>query len=338
MGFTAQSGSVGFRTQLTKGTYRSPGSGGVFMKTRSGALAGTRDLIIPDPEIGGGRDVVDAYLGPIAFKGDYAFYPRMDSLATLLYGALGVNTNHANTPEAGANQHVMTPVDIANLPWLSVEENIGNDFDHFRYTDAKVNTLHLEADAAGIMMGTCGLVALSQVAVPSASATASPAWDDGPAIVGSNTFLSLSGTPLPAKSWSFDINNQLEDNDFRIGSLFLGDTTEKRRLVTAGAKVRPSSAAFYREAVFGGATDTQAGGLVTHESVILTCQTYEFIGSTATLYSVELDFGAAVIKPFQLNPNGDDVIEFDIEIQMVRPVAANPIVTATVTNSLAAVA
>jgi len=339
MGFTAQSGSVGFRTQVSKGTYRSPGSGGVFMKTRSGALAGTRDLIIPDAEIGGGRDVVDAYLGPIAFKGQYAFYPRMDSFATLLYGALGTNTDTNNNPESGAMKHVMTPVDVSNLPWLSVEENIGNNFDHFRYTDAKVNALHLEADATGLLMGTCDLVALSQIAVPTASATASPSFDNTPAVVASNCTITLGGVALPAKTFSFDINNQLEDNDFRIGSLFLGDTTEKRRLVTCGAKVRPASAAFYREAVFGTSSATAAGGLVTHEHVVITVQTYEFItGTAATLYSCSFDIGSAVIKPFGLQPSGDDVIEFDIEIQAVRPVAATPILTATLYNDLAAVA
>lgn len=336
MGFTAQSGSVGFKTQSAKGTFLSPASGGTFMKTRSGSLAGTRDLIIPDPEIGGGRDVVDAYLGPIAFKGQYAFYPRMNSFATLLKGALGSVASTPGSPAVGANTHVFTPVDITNLPWISIEENIGNGFEHFHYTDAKVNALHLECSAEGLMMGTADFVALTGSSGP--SATASPTFDDTPMMVGSNTFLTLTGVSLPAKSWNLDINNNLEDNDFRIGSLFLGDTTEKRRMITAGAKVRPTDAAFYREAVYGASGASVAGGLVTHESVLLTCQTYEFIGATAVLYSVVFNFGSAIIKPFALQPSGDDVIEHDIEIQMVRPVAATPIVTATIVNGLSAVA
>ena len=77
MGFVAQAGHVGIRTQASKGTYADPGATapnqGVFMFTRSGALGGNRELLIPDPEIGGSRDVLDAQLGPSAFSGEYDF-------------------------------------------------------------------------------------------------------------------------------------------------------------------------------------------------------------------------------------------------------------------------
>src|SRR3990167_5290275 len=93
MGFQSQAGQVGFQTQSAKGVYNDPSTGGIFMRTKSGSLGGKRELMIPDPEIGGNRDVPDALLGPISFAGDYDFYARMDSLATLLYWALGAKSS-----------------------------------------------------------------------------------------------------------------------------------------------------------------------------------------------------------------------------------------------------
>ena len=91
MGFLAQAGHVGLRTQALKGTYADPGAvspnQGIFMYIRSGALGGNRELMVPDPEIGGNRDVPDSQLGPISYSGEYDFYARLESLATLLQGA-----------------------------------------------------------------------------------------------------------------------------------------------------------------------------------------------------------------------------------------------------------
>ena len=38
-------------------------------------------------------------------------------------------------------------------PDLSVEENIADGYEHFRYTDARVGSFHLEADSNGYLMG-----------------------------------------------------------------------------------------------------------------------------------------------------------------------------------------
>lgn len=67
MGFSSQAGHVILRTQAVAGTYQADiTTAGVAMKTKTGALAASRTLMIPDPEIGGGRDVTDAFLGPVS--------------------------------------------------------------------------------------------------------------------------------------------------------------------------------------------------------------------------------------------------------------------------------
>ena len=80
MGFSSQAGQVGFGFQSVKGTAVAATR---FARIRGGSLGGDRELLIPDPEIGGNRDIQQAYLGPIAFSGSIDFYPRMQMLAML---------------------------------------------------------------------------------------------------------------------------------------------------------------------------------------------------------------------------------------------------------------
>src|SRR4051812_31436783 len=90
MGYSSQSGQVILRTQTVAGTYNADtGTAGVGVKLRSGGLSSNRDLLIPDPEMGGGRDVVDASPGAVSGRGDYEAYARMDTLLTMLKAGPG---------------------------------------------------------------------------------------------------------------------------------------------------------------------------------------------------------------------------------------------------------
>lgn len=187
-------------------------------------------------------------------------------------------------------------------------------------------------------MGTVGLIGLSQVAIGGPSATATPDFDTTPMIVGSNVEIAFGGTQLPAKTFSFDANNNLEDDDFRLGSLFLGDATEKRREFTFGATIRPEDRSLWRQAMYGDANATVAGGTVVKDDVTLICETYEVIPTTITTFKVSFNVPLAVIAPFEVTPSGDDVIEHDIEIRCLRPDPLVPILTAQVKNQVATVA
>jgi hypothetical protein len=162
MGFSSQSGQVILRSQTTQGTYNADtGTAGVGVLLRSGGLGPNRDLMIPDPEIGGGRDVVDAYLGAVSWGGDYEMYARLDGISTLMRAALG---SASSTVTTGITTNTITPLDSGTLPFLSIEENIGGSLETFRYNDAVVNTLHLECDANGYLMATAGIIAANQIA------------------------------------------------------------------------------------------------------------------------------------------------------------------------------
>lgn len=337
MGFQSQAGQVGFKTQAAAGTYSDPGTDGAFMRTRSGALAASRELLIPDPEIGGGRDIPDAYLGAVSFAGDFEFYARTNSLATLLYGALGLKASVTTDFAAeGWAKHTLSPTDDA-LPWLSVEEAIANGFEVFNYTDVKVNSLSFEAEANGYLGGTVGLLARLQNA--GNTKTPVPEWDTNPLLVGTNITATYGGLSLPAKSFTFELNNNLEDDDFRLGSFFLGDVTEKRRELTCGFVLRPEDAAYWLQSVYGEAGATEPGGLVSKEAVVITIESYEAAGTSATeKHKIVITIPKAAFQPFELAVSGDDVLEHDVTLQALRPDPAESLVEVEVTNTLEAVA
>lgn len=435
MGFTSQQGQVGFGLQSVKGT---PVAATRFARLRSGALAPNRDLLIPDPEIGGNRDVPQAYLGPISYSGSYDFYARLELLSLLFRGAFGAvtSTTEAGSAEvqtvtingaptggtftltfrgqttapiaynadgvavqtalealstigagnvtvagaiggphtvtfagvlavgdmrpitgnageltggvnpsvtvtettpggATAGTHVLVPSDASSLPWLSVEERISVDYESFRYTDAKVSRLHLECDATGYMMGTVDLAALTQESA--FVAQANPPVDTSPMIVGSQILVYWNGALLPAKSFNFEVNNNMENDDFRLGSFVLGDLTEKRREFTMGATIRPNDAAMWREATYGGADLTgPRAGRASYGTLSVVASTFENVQAGAP-YSIRIDVPTAAVAPFQIGPSGDDVIQHDISFTLLRDDPIVPIATVTITDDLATV-
>lgn len=436
MGYNSQAGQVGLGIQSVRAT---PVAATRFMRHRGGSLSANRDLLIPDPEIGGNRDIPQAYMGAVAYSGDYNFYARMEAIAFLMYAAMGAKSSSSSagtnevqtititgTPTGGTytlsfrgqtttaldfdatssevdaalgalssiggaanvtcaggphpdtaitvtfsgtlvasdppmitaassltggtnpsiaitastpgfapmGTHIITPADT--LPWLTVEERLGTALGSFRYTDAKVNTLHLECDANGYMMGTAGLLALTGESDFTAQTT--PDWDESPMMVGSQVSVLWGGAVLPAKSFSFDLNNNIEDDDYRLGSISLADAVEKRREVKFGFTVRPDDIDMWKAATFGDVGETSPiSGPAYQGSVTIQVDSFETIQGANTPYRLLMECPYAVMAPFKIEPSGDDVIQNDIEITAIRPDALVPILTTTVRNDLATV-
>lgn len=333
MGQTSQSGQVIFATQTAPGVpvdATTLGTDGLSVKLRSGSLAGNRDLLIPDPEIGGGRDVADAYLGAVAFSGDFEMYLRYRAIAFFLANALGEKATVATG--TGAWTHTITPTD-GQVPFMTVYEKIGDGLERFIYSDVVVNTFHLEADANGYVMATAGLIGrLATAGV--ADIDGIPLTDNTSMAVGTNVQVKYDGVNMPAKSFSLDINNNFEDDNFYLGSFFLGDLTAKRREVTASVTVRHETAAYMKQALFGSAAATQIGGLVTKKPLSIVISSYEDVpGATpAVKFKTEVTIGKAAFEPFAFAPSGDDAFENDIAIRALRPDPGVDIMSVTVVN------
>lgn len=342
MPFLSQGGQIGVKTQAAQGSYMDPNvagaNQGVFVRITGGSMDGNRDLMIPDPEIGGNRDIPDADLGPISYSGDFNAYARMEFIATMVRAALGGASVDTGSALLGWTHTIGT---ANTIPWLSVEEAVGNGFDVFRYTDCKVNTLHLECDAAGYLMCTFGLVGITQTAGNTASTGANVRFDTSPLLLGQQITVTYNAVQLPAKSFSMDINNNLETDDFRLGSMTLGGVTEKRREITMGCTIRPSDSTLWRQAMYASsaATSPQGGASVKQQAVIAINSFEDIPGANAGVkYNATFTVPKAAIAPYQVTPSGDDVIQNDISIRALRPATATDIITAAIRNSYATVA
>lgn len=336
MGFSSQSGQVAFREQTAKGTKAADiESAGIAMRFTSGGLAGERELLVPDAEIGGGRDVQGGLLGTISFAGDFEYYVRMNSLATQLKAVLGVAVS-APGDEAGAHEHTITPSDGA-LPFYTIYERISNGLLVSNYIDCAANTFSLEVEPNGQMTATTGWIgARNEIDVPQLDLT--PVYDNGPMTAGTNVTVSYDGVEVPAKSFSTEISNNIEDDDFRLGSYFLNDMTPKQREVSNTLSIRHEDAVLLRQALFGSATGSAVSCSTQEGPIVVTANTCEVIDGTLLTYQLVLEYPHCIVEPFAFEPSGDDVIENDVTFRAVRPSLSTPIVTATVRNSLEAVA
>lgn len=447
MGASSQLGHIAFRTQASPAVFPADfATACIAMKLKTGALGANRSLLIPDPEIGGGRDIGDAFLGAVTYSGNYDFYVRLVGLMTLLYSALGVHvqgpagTNDVQTightgtitggtftltfaaqttaaipwnatpsqvqtalaalssigdfadvvctgtqlpagtvtvtfdgalngtttaltatsagltgtspivtithtttgvSNAAGIQHVFVPSDAAQLPFLGIEEQIsgGPVFDLFQYTDGVVNTFHLESNADGYLSGTVGMIARIQTAGATPT-DVSNLTDIGDLLVGTNITVQFGGVTLAAKTFKFDLDNQIASDDFRLGSFIVGDLTPKRRVCKVGVTIREQDKTLWRQAVYGSSAATTPGGTITKQNVLITAQTFSTItGSSPTIsYSISILIPVAALEPYALKVSGDDVMDDDIVFDALRPALSSPLVKVKIVNLATVVA
>lgn len=341
MGFNSQGGHLGIITQTDEGVYSDPGdtdTPGIFMRLQSGAMGSERTLLTPSPEIGGNRDPASAELGPSSFTATYVAYARMDSLPTLLYGALGdVTDTNAGSGTTLVGTHVIHTADV--IPWLSLEEQLGNDgYEVANYTDAKIDTLTLDVTANGYMNVTAAMTAITGVYGATATSLEDQVWDTSPMTVGTKVVVSLAGSPIPAKDIKLEIKNNLDATNFLLGTLFLGSLDEKVRSIQVTITVRPEDSDYLRQAVMGSSGSTTPQGLPTVEAFQVVFETWEVIGTTTTHYTCTIAIPVVVIEPFKPTVSGDDPIENTLILDAFRPVAATDIITCTVLDHRAATA
>jgi len=345
MGFQSQVGQIGIKSQTTPDVYDDPGTNqGIFLRHLSGSIQANRELIQPDPEIGGNRDTPGAVLGAVSWAGEIEAYSRFEYLPTMLYGLSGPGS--ASSAFVGTTQgvdlvgtHTIIPSDSElGLPQMSIEEDIAG-LDTFRYFNAVVNSLSMEVEPNGYMMTTMGLLAPNQEA--GITKTATPEVDTTPLSVGTSTVVTIGGvaSAICVRSWSMEFNNNVEDDVFCLGKEGLTDLTPKRRDFSMSMTVRPTDNTLWREAVYGAAAATTAqSGAAATKDIVVNTKTFATVGTgTAVVFEFDINVPVTHIRPFPHEPSGDDVIEWDMEFLAVRPDNTVPLVTFTVVNDIATI-
>lgn len=341
MGYSSQTGVTVIGTQTDPGVFEPDlATSGVAMRLTSGAMTLSREALIYDPEIGGGRDISDAFLGPASATGSLEFYPRFgSSMATLLRAALGASTSEADSSDAAVYKHTIVPIDDTALPYLSVYQQLSSNLERSNFSDVVVNTFHLEADANGFLTGSVELIGKDQT-FDAVQIDPTGIYDTTTGTVGTSIRILKDGVNLKPKSFSLDINNNFEDDDFRLGQFHLEDLTPKRREVTLSTNLRHEDKTILRQALMGSATATQLSGQTDKSALVIEIVSYQLIdgAATATPHKLTITIPEVMIQPFTIEPSGDDILENDVEWQAVRPDPAVPIMTAELQNGVSTIA
>lgn len=336
MGYSSQTGVTIIRSQPTAGVMAADlATKGVALRNTSGAMRLNRESLIPDPEIGGGRDVSDALLGPASCTGEFEAYGRFgSSFGTVLRAALGLGVSTAGTV-TGTHEHVITPSDASSLPLLSIYDRISSGLETAQYYDCVVDSVKIDVDASGFLKVSYTIIGKRQQLVATVI-DPTPLFDNTGMTVGTNVVVTMGGVNIKPKSLTWELSNNFEDDDFRLGQFFLEDLTPKRRESTLTMRLRHTDKDLLRQALLGSPTATEVGGLTTKSPLSIDIRSYEEISgaATATPHSLVLDFPSAMISPFALEPSGDDILENDVEFRTLRPNMAVPLLTATLTNGV----
>lgn len=312
MVFMSEEGYVGLAKQIVSGGRVTPAH---FLYVNSVAIDPEESLLIPDPEIGSGRDIVDAFVGPIKWTGSLEFNLRPEAFGLLLLGATGAVTSSGINGDAKG--HLFTFEN--DLIPLSIEKRVGDGLEVFAYTDTKINTLRIECAAGELATGSAEVIAITE---ESDIAESVESFETAPIFTWAGGSITIDSEEIPVKNFSFEINNNLVDDDFRIGQRKLGSLTEKRRELTASFDIVPLTSDTYKKAVYGstGASSVSGNQQTFSAAVHIKLESADgvYVPGTSQKYEFELDIPKAIFRSAPLPTSGDDLIVQTLEMLPIK--------------------
>jgi len=316
MTYTAETGYVGLARQDVQGTFKEPTD---FMKVMSVDLNPEGDKLIPDPEIGSISDIDSIHQGTYKISGSMDSYVRPEAIGLLFWGALGTKTN-SGLLSGGAYLHNFTPITSGSLPWLSVKKAIADDVQVFDYKDCKVDGFTLDINSSEFCSAKFDIVGIQD----EEGSAVSPSFESSPLLVATKTTINIGGVATSAKSCSVEFKNNLESDDFRVGSRFLGDITEKRRELDVKMDlVLDTSSDLYKKAFYGSSSASEAGFDVHAESVDIELSSPTNISTSSLPYKILVQIKNCVFMSAPTPASGDDLVVIPLELKATKATGYN---------------
>lgn len=314
MSDTGQSGYVAIGRQTAKGAAAVP-TQGIYVNDYS--VSGQTELVVPDPEIGGGRAIVTSGVSAGSFKvsGDLSALLRSKMVGFLLMGAGFAAPAPTQEATTGAYTHAFVP---GAMTYLTLERSWGANRLISRAQDCLVDELTFSVDAEGQATVEASFIGTTEARQASAG---TPTFETDPVADWKGSALTLDSlSTYRAMSMSLAIRNNLTDDEFVIGSRFLDDVTPKRREIDFEVGIKlgndtPAVTELYRAAVWGSKTATSpqaldpfkcAADVTFGSSKLIGTSVVNRFGLTATLTDV-------ILEGFPLEMSGDDVLEASVK-------------------------
>lgn len=311
--YMSEEGYIGLARQAASGAsnYATPTA---FMYVKSCDIGPDTEPMITDPEIGSGRDIIDAFNGPVKYTGSMDFYVRPNSLGYLLLSAMGAVTSSGIAGQTGAYGHTFTFQN--NVIPLSIEKKIGDGLENLGYIDSKVNSLHFECAAGEYVNGSAEILSLDEVAGKTNQTTT---FGTDPVFTYDGGSVTLEGTAISVKKLSIDINNNLVDDDFRIGSRKLQSSEEKRRELAASLDIVPTNYNTFRKTYYGSTSATTASGtgvqdIYTGSLFVKFLSAKSIANGLTQKYELEINIPKALFRAAPLPVSGDEMIVETLEM------------------------
>lgn len=308
--FTAETGSIGVSIQDQVNVFTEPTD---YMRVKSIDLNPEADKLVPDPEIGAGRDVTEIHQGSYKLGGDMETYLRPEAVGNFFYGAFG-GYIASGSVATGAYLHNFFPTTSGNLPLLSIKKQLPNGT-AFDYKDVIVDSFELELAANEFANLTFGLIGVSdEIGSP-----LSPTFETAPLLTSTKARITLGGEQISAKNVTASFNNNTDGEDWRIGQRTLGSLVSKRReLEVTLDVVLDRNSDLYQKSFFGADDATEAGFEIFTDSLdILIDSPIEIPGSSET-YRVLLTIPNAVFMTAPIPASGDDMIVIPLTLKPIK--------------------
>lgn len=312
--YTSETGYVGFAVQASGlGAWREPTD---YMKVKSADINPDGDKLIPDVEIGSGVDITDVHQGVYKISGDIESYVRPEAIGVLFYGLLG---RYQASGELNAGQgnylHNFMPIVSGSLPYLSFKRGISDNAHVFHDKDCKIDSFSLELNAGEFASAKFGIIGASDAI----GAAGTPVYETAPLLVATKATITIGGSVVSSKKLSLEINNNLVDDDYRIGSRFLGEIAEKRRELSCSIDVvlNPASA-LYQKSFYGAAASTEAGFDVYADSLDIVLDSPTKIGTSNTTYKILFSIKRAVFMSAPVPASGDDLVVVTLDLKPIK--------------------
>lgn len=308
---TAETGYVGFAIQAEQGTFVEPTD---FMRVLSVDMNPEADKLIPDTEIGAGRDVTDVKQGAYRVAGSIESYLRPEAAGVLFRAALGGYTASGSVA-TGAYLHNFSPIDSGDLPWVSIKKGVSDEVKIFNYTDCKVDGFNVDMAANEMATVNFDIVGTKDTV----GATDTPAYETAPILVGSKGKITVGGAVFSVKTAKIEYKNNLINDDYRIGSRFMASIAEKRRdLKITLDVVLDATNKLYEKAFYGSSNATEAGFDVFADSVDIEIESPTNIGSSDLPYKYLFNFKNVVFETASIPTSGDDLIVIPLELKPIK--------------------
>jgi hypothetical protein len=315
MSYTSETGSLGIAIQLVKGVFTAPTD---YMKVQSIDINPDGEKLVPDPEIGGVSDITDVHQGVYKLGGSIDTYVRPEAIGVLMRGALGEYVA-SGAVATGAYLHNFAPAS-GSLPWISIKKVVSDNVQTFDYTDCKVGGFTFDINASEFCSAKFDITGISDAV----GVAGVPTYESAPLLVATKATINIGGVPVSVKSCSVEYKNNLDDGDFRVGSRFLGDITEKRRELDVKMDVTlDTTSELYKKAFYGAANATSAGFSVYADSVDIILESPTQIATSGIYYKMLFSIKNAVFMAAPTPASGDDLVVIPLELKATKVTGQN---------------